>query len=232
MTRDDLLQKLASLAEPDYRRFSLGLLPGVYELAGVRLPQLRRLARAIARENGRDYQRILGGGTFEEQMLQGMVIGALGLEIAPLLEEVGGFVPKIDNWSVCDSFCAGLRFREADAARVFDFLPPYLTDDREFFARFGAVMLLERFIDEAHIDEVLARLTAVRCQAHCARMAVAWALSVAFVQFPAQTREVLRGDALDEVTRAKAIQKIIESRRVDALAKEELRALRRRSGAT
>ena len=43
-------------------------------------------------------------------MLQGMVIGYVKTDINDQLSYVASFIPKIDNWSVCDSFCIGLKF--------------------------------------------------------------------------------------------------------------------------
>lgn len=226
MNRAELMARLTSLAEDDYRRFAASLLPGVDNLLGVRLPRLRRLARDIARSDGIDAMgRLFTDGTFEEVMLEGMVIGCLDIDIRERLRLTADFVPKIDNWSVCDSFCAGLRFEESEARAVFDFLPPYLGHGREFFVRFGAVMLLDHFIDDAHFNAVLERLVAVRHEAYYAQMAVAWALSACFVHDPARTTELLLGDRLDRETRDKAIRKIVESRRVTASQKRAIRAL-------
>jgi 3-methyladenine DNA glycosylase AlkD len=41
---------------------------------------------------------------YEEVMLQGMVVGYLKTDIEELLNYVTDFVPKINNWAVCDSF--------------------------------------------------------------------------------------------------------------------------------
>ena len=44
-----LREELLSLADPRYREFTASLVPGIGELLGVRIPQLRRIARRIAR---------------------------------------------------------------------------------------------------------------------------------------------------------------------------------------
>ena len=46
----------------------------------------------------------------EEVMLQGMVIGLVKQPPDKMLELVKNFIPKINNWSVCDCFCGGLKF--------------------------------------------------------------------------------------------------------------------------
>ena len=48
---NELTRLLISMAEPDYRKFSASLLPGTRNILGVRLPQLRRLAKQLARKD-------------------------------------------------------------------------------------------------------------------------------------------------------------------------------------
>lgn len=45
-SRRKLREKIESLAEPEFQKFSAALIPGVSRLLGVRLPVLRNLARA------------------------------------------------------------------------------------------------------------------------------------------------------------------------------------------
>ena len=73
----DIKAELVRLAEPEYAVFSRRLLPGTENVLGVRLPLLRRLARRIAKGDWAAYLDTAGDGSFEEVMLQGMVIGAI-----------------------------------------------------------------------------------------------------------------------------------------------------------
>ena len=59
------------------------------------------------------------------------------------------------------------------------------------------------------------------------KMAVAWALSVCFVRFPDITMDYLRQNSLDDFTYNRALQKIVESYRVDAQVKQQIRAMKR-----
>lgn len=221
MNRDELLAELNRCAEPAYRDFSGKLLPGVTGLMGVRLPTLRRLAARIARENGLSFGGILTDASFEEVMLQGMVLGCLKLPAEELFPLVGAFVPKIDNWSVCDSVCVGLKGVRKWPEESFRFVDSLLERGGEFPVRFAVVLMLCHFVDEAHVGRVLERLPRADCPAYYARMAVAWCLSICFIRFRGLTVPVIR--AADEVTRGMAVRKIAESRRTDA---ESLRIAR------
>ena len=59
-------------------------------------------------------------------------------------------------------------------------------------------------------------------------MAVAWGISVCFVKFPEITMEFLKNNELDNFTYNKALQKIIESNRVDAEVKNIIRGMKRK----
>jgi len=224
-------QQLMEMADEGYRKFASSLIPNIDNLLGVRLPELRRLAKSIARGDWRAYIKHADNRYFEETMLQGLAIGYARADIEEKLRAVAEFVPRIDNWSVCDSFCTGLKFAKDHKRRVWDFLQPYLASDREYEIRFGVVMLLNYFTDDEYIDRVLAWCDRIRHDGYYVKMAVAWAISVCFVHAPQQTTAYLRNNTLDDFTHNKAIQKIIESLRVDAETKTTLRSLKRKSGA-
>lgn len=221
-----LREQLLELADPRYRDFSASLTPGAGKMMGVRLPQLRAIAREIARGDWRGWLAAAEEEYFEERMLQGLVIGYARCAPDEKLRHVARFVPKIDNWAVCDCFCWRLRSTEREP--MWRFIQPYFRSEHEYEVRFAAVMALGNFIDEEHLETLLGQLDGVRHEGYYARMAVAWALSMCFVKFPLRTYDYLREATLDDWTFNKTIQKIVESRRVSADSKTLIRLLRRR----
>lgn len=220
-------EQLLALSEPEFQKFSSSLLPGTNNILGVRLPALRKLAKKIAKGDWRAYLASEEDRSFEEIMLQGMVIGYVRADLPELLERIAAFVPKIDNWSVCDSFCSGLKIARKEPEAIWDFLQPYLHTEREFEARFGVVMLLFYFIEDLHIRRVLALLDQIPSKEYYARMAVAWAISICFVRFPALTMEYLKTEnSLDDFTFHKALQKITESNCVNRETKAVIRRMK------
>lgn len=222
-----LQARLRAMADPDYRAFHQKLVPEVDNLLGVRIPALRVLARELARGDWRGYLAAAGTDAYEEAMLQGLVLGYARMEIGELLERLREFIPKIGNWAVNDSVCAGLKLVKKHREETLAFLRPYFAGEAEFEVRFAVVMLMDHYIDEAYIDEALSLLRTVRHEGYYVKMAVAWALSVCYVKFPERTRPLLQGEAFDPQTRRMALQKIVESNRVDAREKAEIRALRK-----
>jgi len=216
------------MADEEYRKFSSSLIPNVDNILGVRLPELRKLAKNIAKGDWRTYLAQADNRYFEETMLQGLVIGYAKTDIEERLRYVADFVPRIDNWSVCDSFCTGLKFTKNYRSLMWDFLQPYLSSDKEYEIRFGVVMLLLYFVEDEYIERVLQWMDRIRHEGYYVKMAVAWAISVCYVKYPEPTMAFLKNNTLDDFTYNKALQKIIESLRVDSETKHVLRSMKRR----
>ena len=223
----EVRERLLALSEESYRAFSARLLPPHVRLMGVRLPALRRLARELAKGDWRSWLDTADSGYFEEILLQGMVIGCIKADVGEVLARTAAFMPLIDNWSVCDSFCSGLKVAREHRERVWSFLQPYFTSPREFDVRFAVVMGLFYYIDDVYLPQLLAALDTVRHEGYYAKMAVAWAVSIGFVQYPEQTMAYLDNCTLDPFTYQKALQKIIESRAVSDEAKDRIRQMKR-----
>ncbi|WCF10824.1 DNA alkylation repair protein [Paenibacillus thiaminolyticus] len=220
--------QIMALADEKYRQFSASLIPNINNVVGVRLPELRKLARNIAKGDWRAYLAQADSDYFEEVMLQGMVIGCAKADVEEILHHIAAFVSKIDNWSVCDSFCSGLKITSLHKERVWEFIQPYLESDREYNIRFGVVMLLNYYIDELHIHGVLERLDRITHEGYYVKMAVAWAVSICFVKLPDITMDYLRSNSLDDFTYNKALQKITESYRVAPETKALIRSMKRK----
>lgn len=223
----DVRKELELLADEPYRLFHSRLLPGTENILGVRVPRLWKLARRLVKEEGSGYLGRAGDDTYEEIMLQGMVIGLLKEDTGQMLKRLPAFMAKAENWAHCDIVCSGLKKVKDDRESVLAFLKPYISSEREFEARFVIVLLLDYYIDEDYIDTTLELLQQVVHPGYYVKMAVAWALSVCYVQFPEKTLACMREGPFDDFTYNKALQKITESFRVDKEEKAFIRSLKR-----
>ncbi|MGE7114407.1 DNA alkylation repair protein [Lysinibacillus sp. NPDC047702] len=222
-------EQLINLADQDYQKFSSSLIPNCQHILGIRLPELRKIAKSIAKEEDwQTYLKTASDEFFEEVMLQGMVIGYVKTNTEERLSYISSFVPKIDNWSVCDSFCTGLKFTKDNQERVWTFLQPYFSSNKEYEVRFGVVMLLNYFIDHHYIESGLNIINAIKHEGYYVKMAVAWAISICYVKDPLVTMNYLRNNSLDDFTYHKALQKITESNRVEKEAKNLIRQMKRK----
>jgi 3-methyladenine DNA glycosylase AlkD len=223
----ELEEHIKSLADEPYRIMQTKVVPGAKNILGVRVPKLRTLAKQIAKGDWRAYLSAAADNSFEEIMLQEFVIGYAKMELEEALSFLEDFVPKIDNWAVCDG-CSGFKFTEKNRKKVFEFLQPYLKSSREFELRFAVVMLMSFYITDEYIDEVLEIYNQVQHDGYYVKMAVAWALSVCFVKYPDKTMDFLKSNDLDDWTFHKTLQKIVESFRVEDSTKTIIRGMKRK----
>lgn len=224
-------EHLLQLAERGNKKFTESLNPGVEHILGIRVPDLRKLAARIAKDDWEAYLDTADTYYMEERMLQGMVLGCIrpDADTEVYLHRVTQFVWNINSWSVCDTFKfgGGKKFIEANKDRLWEYLKTWMHAEGEYEIRFGVVMAMQHFIDEEHLDELFSLYDGIRHEGYYVRMAVAWALSVCFVKFPERTLAYLKQNSLDKFTYNKALQKITESYRVDTATKEVIRGMKR-----
>lgn len=222
-------EELEALAEPKYQKFASSLIPTVPSemFLGVRLPKLRKMAGELAKGDWRTFLEYARDDSFEEVMIQGMVIGyALG-SMEEMRIWIRRFLTKIDNWSVCDSFCSGLKIARAYPEEMWGFLMLSIADGREYFVRFAVVMLLNYYVSEPYLMRDFECLDCIRHESYYVKMAVAWAVSVCYRSFPEQTMEYLKRCALDDFTYNKALQKIMESKCTDKEMRKKIKDMKR-----
>lgn len=226
--KEEIRQELIKLADDKYRSFHSNLCPGVENILGVRLPLLRKIAISLSKEE--DYYNYLNNGDtkyYEEIMIEGLIIGYLKTDNENRFNYIRNFIPKIDNWAICDSFCNNLKFTKKNINEVWNFILPYTSSENEFDIRFAIVMMLNFYIIEDYIDDVLNTLNNINHDGYYVKMAVAWAVSYAYIDFPQKTLAFLKNNNLDNFTYNKSLQKIIESTRVSKEDKDLMRSLKK-----
>ncbi len=225
---EEYREKLVELSEPKYRDFNAALMPGTDNVLGVRVPAVRGLAKELAKGNWRDYFAQSKDIYYEETLLHGLTIGYLNEDIETVLSEARSFIPKITNWALCDTFCSGLKIIKNHKERVWDFLLDYVNSDKPYDIRFAVVMMLEYYIDDEHTAEMLKLFEEVQSDDYYVKMAVAWAVSICYVNQPTMTMPFLRDNKLDDFTYNKSLQKICESLKPSAEEKAVMKSMKRR----
>lgn len=219
----DILRQLESLSDPKYKAFNESLIPGTSTAYGVRVPSLRKLAQAVIKMDPMGFLAVSRPGSYEETMLRGIVIAGMKLPLSERLPLVEGFLPLIDNWAVCDTFCGTFKLKSPeDKELMWTFLRPLFPDSREYYARFALVMFLGHFVEEPYASEGLRYIEALTQEQYYVRMAAAWAVSVCYVKLPRLTLPLLQRRSLPPFTQNKSIQKIRESYRVPQKDKDLL----------
>ena len=189
---------------------------------------MREIAKKAAKGNYREFIENVDIQLYEELMLWGMILGYAKLSIEERKQELEKFVPYINNWAICDCSCATYKFMRDFPEEWMPFIKAYLTSKQEYELRLAVVCLLDFFINETYIEQVLDVLVQVYHDGYYVKMAVAWAISVCYVKFPEKTEKILEENLLDDFTHNKSIQKIRESYRVTKENKERLQKMRRK----
>ncbi len=216
-------KELLKLKDERFQKFQEKLCPGVNNIIGIKIPILRAYAKEI---NGNVDISTIGTKYYEEIILKGMLIG---LEKKLDFEQIENYVKLIDNWAVCDVFCAGLKQVKKHKEEMWQYIEKYLNSKKEYEVRFAVVIMLDFYIEEKYIEKVLERLRKIKHEGYYAKMAVAWAYSICFIKFYEKTKEEFKNinkKTLDKFIYNKSLQKAIESYRLNNKQKEELRKMK------
>lgn len=216
-------KELMFIAERDYKEFSASLIPGATNILGIRIPILRDMAKKLAKEDWKGCMEWEDTLYFEETMLQGLVLGYAKAPIEEILEYTKRFIPKIDNWSVNDSFCSTFKIAKKEPQKVWEFLMVYKDSKKEYELRVVAVMLLFHFLRDEYIDKVLEVLAELEIVGYYTSMAVAWAYATAWAKYPQKTKSFLLGHRIDEETYCRTLRKCLESYRISDEDKKWIR---------
>ena len=223
----EIKNRLLELADERYKEFHSKLCPNTDNILGVRVPVLRNYAKELAKRDFRLYLFSDNEEYYEEIMLQGMIIGIAKMNIDERLKFIKDFVPKIDNWAICDVFCAGLKFVNKNDKVVWKFLQNYKKSKEEFELRFLIVMMLDYFLKDEYIEKVIKIIDSIKYEGYYVKMAIAWLISIAYIKYPTYMLEYLNNNSLDNFTYNKALQKIIESYRVSKEEKEKIKEMKK-----
>ena len=229
--KEKIREKLFELQDLKYKEFHGGLCPGTENIIGVRIPVLRKYAKElISNYKVEELLKSIGDEYYEEIMLKGILIGIVKeKDINKIFNYMEEFIPKIDNWAVCDVFCAGLKITKKHKNEMWKFIQKYIKSDREFEVRFAVVMILDYYIEEEYIESAFSIFNENKNEAYYVQMAIAWAISLCIIKYYDKTLKFLKSKEckIDNFTFNKSIQKAIESYRITDEKKAYLRTLKK-----
>ena len=268
---DHLLQPLVCerfLAEARYREGHLRVVNALPErrVLGLHSPEIKQVAKQLSRKGG---EVVMSDGThrmctngaeiicafeagpseslcYEETVIWGYLINLGKCSLDERLAMLTRYVPVLDNWAVCDSYCAHAKWMaRADKAALWVFLERWFDSEREFEVRFAVVVAMCYLLNGEWLDAVFERInrldfgrikskyksvkgkpevaqqgTVQGAEPYYVRMGVAWLLATALAKFPDQTRAFVRSSGLPADVIKLYIRKARESfrtRTVEAL---------------
>ena len=213
---DRIIAQLANLAQGDetYAAFNQRIVNTKMPVIGVRVPDLRRLARELAPDmSAADISKLLTvqNKSFDYVLLCGLLITYARLDDQAAIDLTKQYLPRVDSWAHIDVF---IEKKRRFAGEIWwSFALECLQSEAEFTVRYGIVSLMTNFLDEVHIDQVFAALRGIKHDGYYVKMGLAWLYATAAVHFFELTLAELENGHIDAWTRNKAYQKMRESRR-------------------
>lgn len=222
------------LNEEKYRQGHIRIinaLPG-RKILGLHLPEMKQTAKELARQADvlellhafeKEHQAERFSLTYEETLIWGLTINALKCPTEERLDLLRRYIPVLDNWAVCDSFCCNAKWAlKIPTEDLWVFLQPYFQSKKEFEVRFAIVMSMCYLMKEEWLDIVFHQLEALDLSAirseythlptpYYVRMGMAWLLATALAKFPDATRSYVKASSLSEDVKRLYARKARES---------------------
>ena len=223
-----ITKRLFELQDLKYREFTSRSIPNISidNIIGVRLPDLRALAKEIKDEDYIDnFLKELPHKYHEENLLHGILIG-LDKDIDRVLNRLDIFLKYADNWAVTDTISPKVFKKYPDKA--YKYITKWIKSNGEYKIRFGVVSLLQFYLDDNFKLEHIDLIKSIKKDTYYINMAIAWYYSFALVKQYDRVINIFENKELPVWIHNKSIQKAIESYRIPEDRKEYLRSLKMR----
>ena len=222
------------LKEEKYRQGHIRIinaLPG-RRILGLHLPEMKQVAKTLAKQVDaldvlhafeQEHQRNRFSLTYEETLVWGLTINALKCTPEERFTLLASYIPVLDNWAVCDSFCCNAKWaQKLPPQTLWEFLLPYFHSNQEFEVRFAIVMSMCYLMKEEWLSVIFGQLEALdlsKIQSeytslpspYYVRMGMAWLLATALAKFPDETRAFVNRSSLTEDVKRLYARKARES---------------------
>ena len=212
----DIQQQLFALQDLKYRDFHVKLVPGmdVNDIIGVRTPELRKLAKQLAKdERVGEFLAVLPHQYLDEMNLHGFIISEIE-DYDECLEQIERFLPYVNNWATCDLLSPKAFKQKKNRDRLIDDIKRWMASDEPFTIRFGIEMLMSFYLDEDFKPEYLKWVSEIRHDHYYVKMMVAWYFATALAKQWDATLPYIQNMTMEKWTHNKAIQKAVESYRI------------------
>ena len=216
-------QTLLSMQDEEYRKFHTKIVTDTrYEIIGVRLPDMRNYVRQLIKEKETP---VFEDHYYEEVLIHGLYIAGSKVPFEEKIVMIEDYLPLIDNWAICDSFVSSLKQIRKNRELYYPYVKKYLASDEEFIQRYGLVVLLNHYIDDAYLEDLYDIIRTENYNGYYSLMAGAWLLSYLFMFYFDETVSFVKETELDDFIKKKGIRKALDSYRLSDQQKALLRSL-------
>ena len=221
MKYSDFVNLLYNKREESFASFQSRLIPTQQKIIGVRTPIMRKMAKEYAKD--RDSILAFPDDFFEVTFIKLAIVSAQPYEF--FKKTVEDCVKRIDNWATCD--CFKVKCIKNHKQDFLETLKKIFLHGGEFYERYVLVTLLNYYVEDGFLTLIEEFLIKADTTLYYVHMAVAWLTAEICVKNYGYGLSILQKELLDKKTHNKAIQKAIESYRLTAEQKAQLRAFKR-----
>ena len=222
----EIQERLFELQDEKYRDFQVKLIPSVdpATVIGVRTPELRKLAKELAKRDDIDmFLAALPHDYFDENQLHAFILSGMK-DYAGCMAGVCAFLPYVDNWATCDQMSPKAFRKNKDDLLVH--IKDWLKSDRTYTIRFAAGMLMEHFLGDDFDAAYPEFVAGISSDEYYVNMMRAWYFATALAKQYESILPFIEEKKLDSWTHNKAIQKSVESYRITPEQKAYLKTLK------
>ncbi|MDU3193373.1 MAG: DNA alkylation repair protein, partial [Finegoldia magna] len=202
----EIINELKSLQDVKYRDFQAKLIPTIDQstIIGVRMPDLRKLAKKIDEKQSQIFMEDLPHTYYEENMLHSILISSMENydECVNCLEK---FLPFIDNWAVCDCISPKIFMKNTDD--LIDKIKLWAQSSHTYTVRVAICLLMKYFLDAEFKVEYLNIAAQIKSEEYYVNMMIAWFFATALAKQWEDVIFVLEDNLLEDWTHNKTIQK-------------------------
>ncbi|ACZ01893.1 DNA alkylation repair protein [Streptobacillus moniliformis] len=214
--------------ELSYREFSAKLIPTVKveNIVGVRMPDLKKFAKFLSKEDKEKYLNNLPHEYMEENHIHMYLLNEIK-DINTLISMTEKFLPFIDNWATCDIGIGKVaeKYPEIIEKKVYE----WLKSKHVYTVRYAVTILRTNFIKQNFNENHLKLLSKIQTDEYYINMAIAWYFCECYIKHEKEVLEYLENNKIvNDWVHNKAIQKMKESLKVDKDKKMYLNSLKRK----
>lgn len=219
-------KQLFELQDLGYKEFHSKLMPTVCKdkIIGVRVPQLRKLAKELNTSYLRaDFLNTLPHKYYEEDNLHAFLIEQIK-DFNECISALDNFLLFVDNWATCDMMTPKVLAESPDL--LYEKIEEWAKSEHTYTVRFAVVTLMKFFMDERLDKKHLKLLLRIKSDEYYINMATAWYLATALSSRWALVIPYIENKKFDKWIHNKAIQKANESYRITKEQKDYLKTLK------
>lgn len=220
-------EKLFNLKDFEYLKFHANLVPTIdsKRIIGVRVPQIRNLAKDLTKEEIAIFLDDIPHYYQEENILHAILLSNIN-DVEEILQRLNDFLPYVDNWAVCDTI-KPKAFKKNDK-KIIEEIKKWICSKQTYTARYGILALFTYFMDQKYKKEYLHLPLLVKNHDYYVDMAIAWFYQVALSKHYDDAIIYIEENRLNKFTHNKTISKCHDSYQIPSSRKEYLNTLRRK----